>query len=351
VSNDLLWLVAQSGDRELRARLLTKALAEYENRDWTAQDTGAGRAIILDVQAGLLHDRWALFADYGDPMLAPEAYWRSRRWLLLDALADRHPFIRSDTVGRAVADIAARHGLAAATAFMKQAWTHQQVLSIDDFFFHFHSLLRAEAWGLTRVDALRELTTGPPSDADNIVDRARALAELDADEGREAASLATLVAREFAEAEERLRGARKLRYADFLRAANAIRPVLYSLRDLDWELHFLTAEGDSGQFIERERITDEWQADMFQLHLTPMGPMVERGLVNDMSESAMRRHLAFWTRARVQLNEEMEQIALSAFREGGTTAMIGRLDSARRAALDPTLLAAVSEVLGGGAVG
>ena len=334
MSNDLLWLVAHTQGADFRGQALEKAIVDFETRDWT--DQGTGRTIILDIEAGLQHDRWALFPDRGDPILEPADYWRCRRWLAADAATPRHPLIESDTIGRAVADIAAHHCLAAGSAFLKDAWTHQQVLSLDAFYFHFHSLLRAEAWSLERVDALTELTTGDVAEADSLPARAQALAGLDLSERRDPAALTPILEREFNDASERLQHARTLRYADFLRAAYAIRPVLYTLRDLYWELHFLSGEDAAGAFIEQERLVDEWQADAFQMLLSPYAPMVEIGLDTDMSESQVRRHLAFWTRGRLQLNEEMRDLAMQAFRSEGLAAMLIRLDAARRAALDPS---------------
>jgi hypothetical protein len=341
VSNDLLWMVAHVRDASVRAALLARASEAFEDRDWTDQGAGAGESVVLDMEAALSHDRWALSGRHGDPMLSPTAYWRCRRWVVAEAARDRHPLVPFDATAHAVGDIAARHGTRAAIEFLKDAWTHQQVLAMDDFFLHYHSLLRAQAWQMSSAVAVRELTHGEAAQARSLHERARLLASRGQALGRAVLPLAESVEREFAQALGRLQLARRQNYASFIRSMSAIRPVFYALRDLYWELHYLSGEDESGPFLERERLVDEWQADMFQVQLRPYGEMVGTSLPESVTESAVRRHLAFWTRGRVQLNEEMEALALHAFRHGGVAAMVAELEAATRSALDATQIAAL----------
>jgi hypothetical protein len=339
MSNDLLWLAAQIPDPEVRNKVLAHAVDEFEERDWTRQGTQAGETIVLDVKAALLYDRCALSGPHGDPLLSAEDYWRCRRHLVMDAgwVADLPG--ASDATARAVGDIEARHGVRAAITFLKEAWTHQLVLSLDHFFFQFHALIRAEAWGMSRSEAQRE---HPATEVRSPEDRGRGLAALDATKGRDAAPLAAILDREFAEACARLQDARRLRYADFMRSIIALRPIFYSLRDLYWELHFLSGEGDSGEFIERERLVDEWQADCGQVHLAPYSVMATFGLDKDMSEPQVRRHLAFWTRGRVQLNDDLAATARHTYRRGGIAAMIDHLNTSVHAGLDESQVKALN---------
>ena len=322
--DDLIASATGVRDTGLRNALLVAALRHLEIGE-LGQSAGtevANGACILDVEAALVHDCWALYPAFGDAALTGADYLAIKKRRVLRELQPQEPipggFFRFGSIDPAVRDIRNRHGAASVLPFISESWEQSLILGIDEFFLAAFSEFRCDAFGIDWNECSDELSAAQlqvERDAEplTILTRARALARHDAEVGRLTGPLASLVQREHATADARLARYRKRPFCEFLRGLFALKPIYYTLRDLYFELHFLATDPDEKAVFEhQETLVDEIQADIGQMMMMPGIALAFDNLWMWAGKSYQKSKSSvyYWLESRAQLNDEMANLLL-----------------------------------------
>jgi hypothetical protein len=320
ICDDLIACAARCPNPIIKRALLDAALKHLEDVSLSHSYSGQA-ACILDIQAALAQNGWALSPLHGDVALPPDAHVAIKKRRLMDEIRrctePSQDFFALD-IEPAIEDMRARHGVESVLPFLQECWETSQIFQLDAFFWIMFERLRCEAFEISREQCREEIVNATiecqrEPQGVTILNRARAFARRDATLGRRTQALARVVIRERETVDRRLAESRTRGFNNFLRGLFGVYPTYYTLRDLYFELHFLSTDpDDQTEFEHQETLVDEYQADIGQMLLMPGATLAFHDVTDwtGRTVSYCRRHVSYWRDARAQLNDELADMLL-----------------------------------------